>query len=111
MAGTDRRPGISHGAVAPWVIMQQPHPRSPIPHQFNSSQVLLRFVFRLTLLSAFATFGTRGFGSAFAALSVLSALFCAVVGVMRREAVFGPVLTNWDEAVAYLILGRLAAFV
>ena len=91
--------------------MQQPHPRPPIPHQFNSPQVLLRFMFRLTLLGAFATFGARGFWPAFAALSILSALFCAVVGLMRREAVFGPVLTNWDEAVAYLILGRLAALV
>jgi len=93
------------------VIMQQPHPRPPIPHQFNSSQVLFRFVLRLTVLSAFATFGTRGFAPAFAALSNLSALFCAIVGAMRREAVFGPVLTNFDEAVAYLILGRLAALV
>ncbi len=91
--------------------MQQPHPKSPIPLQPNSSQVLLRFVFRLTLLCAFATFSARGFGATLAALSVLSAFFCAIVGTMRREAIFGPELTNWDEAVAYLILGRLAAWV
>ena len=35
-------------------------PRPTIPHQLNSSQVLFRFLFRIVLLSAFATFGTQG---------------------------------------------------
>jgi hypothetical protein len=28
---------------------------------------------------------------------------------MRREAMFGPVLTHWDEAAAYAVIGRLAS--
>jgi hypothetical protein len=81
----------------------------PIPQQLNSPQVLWRFALRLVLLSTFATFGTRGFGAAFAALLALSAIYCAIVGAMRREAMFGPVLTHWDEAAAYAVIGRLAS--
>jgi hypothetical protein len=39
----------------------------------------------------------------------LSAIFCVIVGAMRREAMFGPVLTHWDEAAAYAVIGRLSS--
>ena len=84
-------------------------PRPTIPYQFSSSQVLFRFVFRLILLSIFATIGTQGYAAAFVALLALSAIFCTVVGAMRREAMFGPVLTHWDEAAAYAVIGRLVS--
>jgi hypothetical protein len=84
-------------------------PRPTISHQLSSSQVVLRFVFRLALLSTFAIFGTQGFGTTFATLLALSAIFCAVVGVVRCEAMFGPVLTHWDEAAAYAVIGRLVS--
>ena len=87
--------------------MEQPRPT--IPHQFNSTQVLMRFMFRMVLLGTFATFSTQGFGTTFAALLALSAVFCAVVGTMHREAIFGPVLTHWDEAATYAIIGRLVS--
>jgi hypothetical protein len=80
-----------------------------ILHQLNSSQVLFRFVFRLVLLSAFATLGTQSFAAAFASLLMLSAIFCAVTGVMRGEAIFDPVLTHLDEAAAYAVIGRLVS--
>jgi hypothetical protein len=85
--------------------------RPTIPHRLNSSQVLWRLVFRLLLLSAFATFSTQGFGTTFAALLTLSATFCAVVGAMLREAMFGPVLTHWDEAAVYAVIGCLVSAV
>jgi hypothetical protein len=85
--------------------------RPTIPHQLSSSQVLWRFVLRLLLLSTFATFSTQGFGTTIAALLNLSATFCTVVGAMRREAVFGPALTHWDEAAAYAVIGRLVSAV
>jgi hypothetical protein len=93
-----------------WVICEGiiMKPRPTISHQL-SSQVVLRFVFRLALLSAFAIFGTQGFGTTFAILLGLSAIFCAVVGAVRREAMFGPVLTHWDEAAAYAVIGRLVS--
>jgi hypothetical protein len=34
---------------------------------------------------------------------------CAAVGAPRREAVFGPVLTHWDEAAVYGLVGCGAA--
>jgi hypothetical protein len=80
-----------------------------ILRRYNSRQVLFRFFFRLVLLGTFATFGTRGFAAAFAGLLALSAIFCAVTGAMRREAIFGPELTHWDEAVAYAVVGYLIA--
>jgi hypothetical protein len=85
--------------------------RPTIPHQLSSSQVLWRFVLRLVLLSTFATFSTHGFGTTFAALLTLSAAFCAVLGAMRREAMLGPVLTHWDEAAAYAVIGCLVSAV
>ena len=88
--------------------MEQPRPGPPIPRQFNTSQVLFRFVYRLALVTAFASLGAQDFRTMFAALLILSALFCAIVGAMRREAIFGPVLTHWDEAVAYAVIGRIA---
>jgi hypothetical protein len=84
-------------------------PKPTISHELSSSQVLLRFVLRLALLSTFAIFGTQGFGTTFATLLGLSAIFCAVVGAVRREAMFGPVLTHWDEAAAYAVIGRLVS--
>jgi hypothetical protein len=88
-------------------VMEEPRPT--IPHQLNSSRVLFRFACRLVLLGTFATIGSQGFTAAFATLLVLSAIFCAVTGAMRREAIFGPVLTHWDEAAAYAVIGHLAS--
>jgi hypothetical protein len=49
----------------------------------------------------------RAGGTTFGAVLELSAVFCAVVGAMRREAMFGPMLTHWDEAATYAVIGRL----
>jgi hypothetical protein len=58
-------------------------PRSPIPHQFSSSQVLVRFVFRLGLVSIFATFSPEGFGTVFAALLALWRCLCRTYDIGR----------------------------
>jgi len=87
--------------------MHQPKPS--FAHEVDSRQVLFRFAFRLIVLIVFASVSTRGFGPAFAALLALAALFCAIAGAMRREEMFGHVLTNWDEAVAYAVIARLAS--
>jgi hypothetical protein len=49
-------------------------PKSTLPNEFNSLQVVARFVLRLLLVSTFATFGTRGFGTIFGALLELLAI-------------------------------------
>jgi ABC-type microcin C transport system permease subunit YejB len=77
--------------------------------QASSRQVLFRIIFRLAVLAAFASFGSAAFGKAFAALLTMSAIFCAIVAVMRREAMFGQPLTHWDEAATYVVLGYVIA--
>ena len=84
-------------------------PRSILTQKLDSRQVFFRFLFRLLLLIAFATFATRGFGTTLSTLLAMSAIFCAVAGAIRHEEMFGPVLTYWDEATACAVLGRLAA--
>ena len=85
--------------------MQQRRPA--ISYQLTSSQVLFRLGFRLVVLSVFANFGTQGFGITFSMLLAMSAIFCAIVGVVRHEAIWGPALTHWDEAVTYAALSHL----
>jgi len=85
--------------------MQQPRPA--IPYPLTSLRVLFRCGFRLAVLSVFANFATQGFGTTFSMLLAMSAIFCAIVGAMRREAIFGPVLTHWDEAATYATLSHL----
>lgn len=82
-------------------------PKPVISRQPNSSQVLVRFAIRLTIVTAFASFSTHAFGIVFADLLVLSAIFCTLIGAMRRERIFSPVLTHWDEAAACALLGGL----
>jgi hypothetical protein len=106
-SGANETPRSAFVGSCEETIMEDQRPT--IPHQLSSSQVLWRFVLRLLLLSTFATFSTQGFGTTFAALLTLSATFCAVLGAMRREAMFGPVLTHWDEAAAYAVIGRLVS--
>lgn len=86
-------------------------PRSLITQQYSSPQVLLRFVFRLLLLCGVAAFGSPVFVTGFASLLLMSALFCAIMALMRREVIFGPVLTHWDEAAGYAVIGHLATAV
>ena len=74
------------------------NPRSILTQEIHLRQVLFRFLFRLLLLIAFATFATRGFGTTFSTLLAMSAIFCAVAGAIRREQMLGPALTHWDEA-------------
>jgi hypothetical protein len=73
--------------------------------QFTSRQVLGRFVLRLALLATFANFGNQGFVITFSTLLALAAIFCSIVGTLRREALFGPELTHWDEAAVNAAIG------
>jgi hypothetical protein len=72
--------------------MEKPQPI--IPHQFSSSQVLLRFGVRFALLAAFAILSNQGFGTTLATMLLLCAIFCALMGALRHEAILGPVLTH-----------------
>jgi len=73
-----------------------------------SAQVLARFALRLAIVGVFAAFGPQGFGKTAQALFELAAVYCVLIGAVRREAPFGPALTNYDEAAAYGLAASLA---
>ena len=85
--------------------MEKPEPA--LLHRASSAHVLFRFVFRFTLLSAFAALGPQLFVTALAQFLALAAIFCAIAAAVRRESMFGPVLTHWDEALVCAITGHL----
>ena len=78
-----------------------------VPQQLSSTHVLVRFSVRTLLLVGFATFGNVGFGTSLAALLWMAIILCGVIGVVKREALFGPTLNHWDEGVAYVALFAL----
>jgi hypothetical protein len=80
-----------------------------VPYQLNSRQVLFRIAFRLVLLAVFATVGRQGFANALAMLLAMSTIFCGITAAMRSEATFGRVLSHWDEAAIYALLGYLVS--
>lgn len=75
--------------------------------QTGSAQVLARFGVRLIVLTAFAAFGSIGFGRSLVALFWMSTLLSAVIGSVRRELPLAPQLNHWDEMVAYAALCAL----
>ena len=76
--------------------------------QTGSAQVLARFGVRLIVLTAFAAFGSIGFGRSMVALLWMSTLLSAVIGGVRREPLLAPQLNHWDEMAAY---GALCALI
>jgi hypothetical protein len=66
--------------------------------------MLVRFGVRMIILVVFASFGNIGFGGSLAALLWMSAIFSAVIAVIKREPLFDNVLNHWDETVAYAAL-------
>jgi hypothetical protein len=84
------------------------------PVTFNdikSGQVIGRLCLRIIVLCVFAAFGGVGFSRSLAALLMLSAAFCVVGGVFRRETPSDTALTHWDEAAVYGLLYGLISVV
>jgi hypothetical protein len=78
-----------------------------LPRELRSVQVLIRFGFRLAIMIAFAAFASTGFGKGLVALLWMSALICALVGIVKRELPFAANLNHWDEMTAYVALCAL----
>jgi hypothetical protein len=78
-----------------------------LPRELKSTQVLLRFCLRMSILVIFAAFGSIGFGRSLAALLSMSVILSAVIGAIKREPPFDTVLNHWDEAEAYAALFSL----
>jgi hypothetical protein len=84
----------------------------PLPNlsqKLKTAQVVVRFGFRLLILTGFAFFGSIGFGRSFVALLWMSTVLCAVIALMRREQFMGTDLNHWDEMTAYAALCALAS--
>jgi hypothetical protein len=79
-------------------------PTPDIPHHASSFQVLVRFLLRFVIVYGFAGMSRQGFGQALASLLVLTSVFCAILGATRREPLFGPALTHWDEAAGFGVM-------
>jgi hypothetical protein len=90
-------------------------PNGPLAHvqlpHLVSAAVISRFFVRLAILAAFAALGTHGYGRTLESLLELAAFYCAIVAPLRREQPFGPVLTHFDEAVAYALCACLVHWV
>ena len=80
-----------------------------LSRELRSTQVLIRFLLRMSILVAFAAFASIGFARGLAALLWMSIILCAVVGAMKREQPFGAVLNHWDETAAYAALFTLVS--
>ncbi|MHC2439836.1 hypothetical protein [Bradyrhizobium sp. USDA 4451] len=78
-----------------------------LPQQLQSFQVMVRFGFRLAIMIGFAIFAGAGFGKGLVTLLWMSALICALVGVVKREVPFAANLNHWDEMTAYVALCAL----
>jgi hypothetical protein len=78
-----------------------------LSRELKPTQVLIRFVLRMSILVVFAAFASIGFTKGLAALLWMSIILCAVIGTMRREQPFGAALNHWDETVAYAALFAL----
>ena len=86
-------------------------PHTPdIPRDFGSAQPLTRFFLRLVIFSIFAAFGSQAFGKTLEGLLVWAVFYCIFAAAIRREKPFGPALTHFDEAAAYAVIARLAAW-
>jgi membrane associated rhomboid family serine protease len=72
-----------------------------LPRELRSTQALIRFCLRTSILIIFAAFGSIGFGRSLAALLGMSIILSAVMGAMKREPPFATVLNHWDETIAY----------
>ena len=66
--------------------------------------MLVRFCLRASILAIFAAFGGIGFSRSLAALLWMAIILCGVVGLVKREPLFGAALNHWDETVAYAAL-------
>ena len=77
--------------------------------QTGSAQAIARFGLRLVILTAFAAFGSIGFGRSLVALLWMSTLLSAIIGGVKREPLLAPHLNHWDEMAAYTALGALVS--
>jgi hypothetical protein len=77
--------------------------------QLESIRVLVRCGLRLIILTIFSTLGDQGLAPTLKGLLTFAVLYCVCHAAVKREALFGSVLTRWDEAAVYGLLISLVA--
>jgi len=82
---------------------------SNLSQELRSTRMVVRFSLRMIVIVIFAALGGIGFGRSLAALLWMSIVFCAVMGAIKRERLFGAVLNHWDETIAYAALFSLVS--
>jgi hypothetical protein len=80
-----------------------------LPQELTSTRALIRFGLRAIILVTFAAFASIGFGRSLATLLLMSIIFCAVIGTIKREPPFGAALNHWDEVLGYAALFSLVS--
>ena len=80
-----------------------------LSRQLRSTQVIVRFLLRTSILVIFAAFGSIGFDRSLTALLWMSTILSAVIGAVRHEPPFDTVLNHWDENAAYAALCALVS--
>jgi hypothetical protein len=78
--------------------MSQLHETS---REVRNTQVAVRFALRIVVLCVFARLGSVGFAASLNTLLWMSAIMSIAIAAFRREAMFEPFLTYWDEAAIY----------
>jgi hypothetical protein len=82
-----------------------------LPRSQSSAPVAIRFLARLAFFGAFALLSHHGADRIMAYMLGVMAIISAITALVRREKLFAPVLTGWDEAAAYgLIYAVLIQF-
>jgi hypothetical protein len=80
-----------------------------IPRELSPAVVLIRISLRILILVVFAALGSLGFAKTFSSLLLFAAVYCVFVAAIGGEPISWRVLTHWDEAAVYLLLGWTAA--
>ncbi len=84
-------------------------PPQNLPESLKSIQVAVRFLLRMVVLVTFAMLSGTSFAGGMVALLWMSAIFCAITAVLRRELPFRTDLNHWDEMTCYIALCSLAS--
>ena len=75
-----------------------------LTRELRSTQVILRFGLRMTVLVIFAAFASVGFDRSLTVLLWMSAMLSTVLATLERDGPLDTTLNHWDEAMAYAAL-------
>jgi len=82
-----------------------------IPRELALAHALIRFTTRMLILGILAAVGSQGFARTLVIALAFAVLYCVFVATIRRESLFAPCLTHFDEAAAYAAIAHLVYWV